>query len=350
MITRTCQIRCLVCHYLATSLGDLEEHGRHAHQRKAPPEVPDDASASDELGHSPDPFSLDLTAAPVHPALHVPERDPDFWIDEPTERLLSSIRKRSKKGGIVNVMVSGPTGTGKSSLPNEVAAAWQRPFYSVHCQLVSEVDDWWGTRELSIERGTYFRKAALLDVVETPGAIVLLDEANRTHPENLNALFGFLDHRRKAWIPALHREVSVAPGVIFFITLNEGTDYMGTNAVDRALRDRISYTIRTDYLPREVEVGLLITRTGIDAGAADKLADFARTVRNNPKVDLMVSTRQLLDCAALVKEGLPVPDAVLFSIVNGAPDNVDRRALLQALQITVGVDEAYVYRLWDDDE
>lgn len=350
MVVMTRDISCPRCPYQASSLGDLEGHGRLAHQPEATPRSPAPVTAPDRMVHSADRFSLDLTAAPIHPALLVPERDPNFWIDRPTKRLLHSINERSKRGGIVTVMVSGPTGTGKSSLPNEVAASWCRPFYTVHCQLVSEVGDWWGTKELSVERGTYFQKAALLDAVETPGCIILLDEANRTHPENLNALFGFLDHRRRAWIPDLHREVSVAPGVVFFVTLNEGADYVGTNMVDRALRDRISCTIQTDYLPKEIEAGLLVKRTGIDHGSACKLVEFARTVRNNPKLDIKVSTRQLLECSALAKEGLPLCDAVLFSIVNGTLQDLDRRALLQALQMTGEVQEAYAERLWDDDE
>lgn len=344
------QIQCPRCPYQASSLGDLGDHGSHAHQPEASAEGPGDAPASYQIIPSADPFSLALTTAPAHPALRVPERDPDFWIDTQTGRLLRAIRERSKRGEVVNVMVSGPTGTGKSSLPEEVAACWQRPFYTAHCQLVSEVDDWWGTRELSVSQGTYFQKAALLDAVETPGCIILLDEANRTHPENLNALFGFLDHRHRAWIPALHREVSVAPGVVFFVTLNEGTEYFGTNPVDRALRDRISYAVRTDYLPIEVEAGLLVARTGINTGTARNLTEFAATVRHNPKLDLMVSTRQLLECSALVKEGLSLSDAVLFAIVNGASEEPDRRALLQALQVSGEIHEAYVETFRDDDE
>ncbi len=276
--------------------------------------------------------------------------DSTFWIDEQVERFLLAVVKRSQRGEIANVLLVGPTGAGKSSLPREFAARWQRPFFTMHCQMITEQGDWWGSREMSPERGTYFQRTALLDAVETPGCVILLDEANRTHPENLNALFGFLDHRRRAWIAALHREVTVAPGVVFFVTLNEGIDYVGTNAVDRALKDRISSTIRLGYPPRKVETDILVKRIGVDFETAGDLVELACTIRQNPKLGLVISTRQLLECATLLKEGLSFHDAVMFAIVNGAEENVDRKAILQAVQFTGDLSEAYAQCRWDDEE
>ncbi|MFH1141178.1 MAG: AAA family ATPase [Chloroflexota bacterium] len=346
----TRSIPCPRCDYLAFTLLDLEVHGKRAHER-----------TDDRPGHV---FgSVDhQEAQPVearwktvgigagHPALAIPEPDPTFWVEPQVTKFLYAVGARTRRGAIVNVLLVGPTGSGKSSLPREFAANWQRPFFTIHCQLITEQEDWWGTREMSPEQGTYFRKAALVDAVETPACVILLDEANRTHPENLNSLFGFLDHRRSAWIPALHREVAVAPGVAFFVTLNEGLDYVSTNPIDRALRDRISSTVRLDYLPVKMETSLLVKRIGIDLETAGNLVEFARTVRKNPKLGAVISTRQLLECAALVKEGLSPQDAVLFAIVNGAMEDCDRKAMLQSLQVVAGVDEAYVPRRRDEDE
>lgn len=279
-----------------------------------------------------------------HPALFVPEADPSFWVDELVARFLHSVADRSRKGEIVNILLVGAAGTGKSSLPKEFAATWGRPLFTMHCQLVTEPADWWGSKEMSTEKGTYFQRAALVDAVETPGAVILLDEANRTHPENLNVLFGLLDHRRRVWVPALCREVVVAPGVMFMVTLNEGMEFVGTSPIDRALRDRISNTVRLGFLPGSVEASILVERTRIDEGAARRLVEFASTVRRNPKLGIGVSTRQLLECAALMKEGLPPNEAVLFAIVNAAEDELTRQALLQALQLTGEVREAYAER------
>ncbi len=75
----------------------------------------------------------------------------------------------------------------------------------------------------------------------------------------------------------------MAPGVLlFFITLNEGYEYVGTNPVDEALRDRMTYSIRMSYVPKRVETSILVKRTSVDDDTAGELNDFARTKHRNP--------------------------------------------------------------------
>lgn len=285
-----------------------------------------------------------------HPALMVPEPDPLFWTASKVDRLLFHLGRLAKNGERLNVLLTGAKGTGKTSLPQEFAAAHQFPFFTVHCQLIAEVNDWWGSKELSVERGTYFEKAAFLDAVETPGCVILLDEANRTHPENLNALFGLLDHRRSTFVPYLKREVVVAEGVVFFVTLNLGLEYMGTVGLDEALRDRMTYSIPMQYPPKRHEKAILEARTGVSEDVSERLCEFAQRVRRNPQQSIPVSTRQLLGAAKLVVEGMTLPEAVQFGVVNGLGDGVDRQALLQALQVIGPVNDAYVEGQAEDDD
>lgn len=343
-MVRLAGIACPRCDFQASSLFDLELHAATSHcpDRDALP-----GAASLRTAPLPDRIPA---FAPASEPMAVPETDRTFWVEGRTARFLHAVRRRTERGEIVNVLLVGPTGTGKSSLPRHFAAIARRPFFTMHCQLIVEQEDWWGSREASTARGTYVHKGALVDAIETPGCVILLDEANRTHPENLNTLFGFLDHRRDVWVPLLHREVAVAPGVVFFVTLNEGMDYVGTNGVDRAFRDRIATTIRLDYLPRDVEADVLVKRTGLDKPTAEKLVEFAGITRNNPKLEIAVSTRLLLECAALVSGGLPIRDSALFTIINGAADDTDRKALLQALQMGGLAGEVSIPLRWDDEE
>ncbi len=310
---------------------------------KASPPAPNPAPPAPPPPKAPATPAPDPKASPtLHPALRIPQPDPTFYVDKKTVRLLLAVGNMRNRGEVVNVLLTGHKGTGKTSLPSEFAASWGAPIFIQPCQLIAERDDWWGSQELSPEKGTYFQQAAFLDAVETPGCVVLLDEANRTHPENLNALFGFLDHRRSAYVPQLKREVHVAEGVVFFVTLNEGFSYVGTAPIDEALRDRMTYTIRMTYVPTQVEAEVIATRTGVDQNTAGMLAEFAKHVRGDPKLELPISTRQLLGAANLVKDGMPINDAVLFAVVNGLGEDVDRQTLLQALQIVGGVEEARV--------
>lgn len=290
--------------------------------------VPEDAPAADAPKH--------------HPAIVVPAADPTFWVPDEIPQLWHANERDREAGAIVNYGLRGPKGTGKTSLPREYAAAYGLPFHKVECALITEPGDWWGSKELDVKRGTFFRTAAFLHAVETPGCVVLLDEANRTHPENLNSLFGLLDDNRRAWVPQLGREVRVAPGVTFFLTLNEGFQYVGVNPVDAALADRVNFWIGMKYPPKDTEVSLMVARTGVGQALAEQLGELAQTVRRNPKIGATISTRQLLRTARLVTGGLPLNMAVMFGIVNGLGDDVDRTALLQALQIIGGIDAAWV--------
>jgi nitric oxide reductase NorQ protein len=357
------QIPCTHCPYEAASDQDLAGHMGHAHPgqdggtapEKPPPEAKPESTLADwdkVIQRAGKPPEVEPAAPPLPTTLAVPEPDDTFWVDDKVVRLLHTMGRISQKGNVLNILLTGPKGTGKTSLPKEFAATQGRPFFTVHCQLIAERDDWWGSKELSLDRGTYFERAAFLDAVETEGCDILLDEANRTHPENLNALFGFLDHRRSAWVPQLKQEVKVAAGVVFFITLNEGYEYVGTNPIDEALRDRMTYSVRMSYVPKRVEMSILVKRTSLDEEIAGKLTEFARSVRRNPKIGVPISTRQLLGAASLIVEGMPIQDAVKFAVVNGMGEDVDRSALLQALQIIGKVDDAYVSQepQGDDDE
>jgi nitric oxide reductase NorQ protein len=136
--------------------------------------------------------------------------------------------------------------------------------------------------------------------------------------------------------------VKVAPGVVFFACMNEGGEYIGTNPMDKAIRERFTRTIRLTWPPMKAEAKVLRNRTGVDQDVADKLARFARDVRRNPKVGCTPSTRQLLVAAQDAKEGLPIQEAVLYSIINDLDEGTDRTALLQHLQVIGKVDEAFV--------
>lgn len=201
-----------------------------------------------------------------------------------------------------------------------------------------------------MEKGTFYEQARYVDALETPRCVIINDEPNRCHPEVLNTNFPLWDWRRAAWVPDLHRMVRVAPGVVFFAAMNEGAEYIGTNPMDKAIRQRFTRTIRLTWPPMRIEARILVKRTGCDKETAEKLAKFARDVRRNPKVGCVPSTRQLLVAAQDVAEGAPIQDAVMYSIINDLDESADRKALLQHLQVIGNVDEAFVEGREEEDE
>ena len=262
-------------------------------------------------------------------SLPVPLEEEGFWIAARNQERLGRIALRSERGEQVNVLIRGPKGCGKTTLARVFAARWGRPFYEVHCGSFVDAEQWFGKDRLNGGE-TWYRKARFIHAVETPGCVVLLDEINRAHPEVLNAILGLLDWRRAMWSDDLTYEVCVAPGVIFFATINEGEDFYGVNPLDAAVRDRFPRTVRLDYPPRREEASILHAH-GLSLRLSEKLTDFAHTLRKAGR-PVPVSTRQLLVAAEEICEGASLREAVETSVIFGIDDVSLEKVALQALQ------------------
>jgi len=357
-------IPCPYCPYEAWSEQDLTNHKRDIHgegvekegEGSAPQEdtsavepVPEIQNSKLEKQEAEEEKPEERTDLP--PGIFIPKPQPAFWVSDKITRELYIIQKISDRGEPVNIKIIGPSQVGKTTLGWEFAAATKRPCFEVHWGMYQEPGEVWGKDRLSMEKGTYYEQARYVDALETPLCVVILDEPNRCHPEVLNTNFALWDWRRAAYVPDLKRMVKVAPGVVFFACMNEGAEYIGTNPMDKAIRERFTRTIRLKWPPMKVEAQILRDRTGVDKEVSEKLATFARDVRRNPKVGFAPSTGALLVAARDVAEGLPIQEAVMYSLINDLDETADRQALLQHLQIIGSIDEAFVNdRQEDDDE
>jgi len=340
---------CPYCPYVGWSEEDLDKHKQFVHGEVPEPkaeEAPQEEAQEVKMENT----QVPEEGTDLPPGIFVPKPQPDFWVSERTARELYIIGKLSDRGEPVNVKVLGPAGVGKTSLGWEFAAAYLRPCFEVHWGMYQEPGEVWGKDRLSMEEGTFYEQARYVDALETENCVIILDEPNRCHPEVLNTNFALWDWRRAAWVPDLRRMVRVAQGVVFFACMNEGAEYIGTNPMDRAIRERFGRTIRLTWPPMKVEAQILCKRTGVDKETAEKLARFARDIRRNPKVGCAPSTRQLLVAAQDVAEGLPIQEAVMYAIINDLDETTDRQALLQHLQIIGSVDEAFVEGREEDDD
>jgi len=261
--------------------------------------------------------------------LTVPPDEAGFWVSTRNLERLGRVANRSQTGECVNALIRGPKGCGKTTLARVFAARWGHPFYEVHCGSFVDAEQWFGKDRLTAGE-TWYRKARFIHAVETPSCVVLLDEINRAHPEVLNAILGLLDWRRSMWSDDLTYEVRVAPGVVFFATLNEGEEFYGVNPLDAALRDRFPRTIRLDYPPKSEEATILRDH-GLSARMAGKLTEFAHTLRRTAR-PVPVSTRQLLVASEEILDGATLREAVETSVIFGIDDPAHEKAAMQALQ------------------
>ena len=243
--------------------------------------------------------------------LAVPEPDDHFFLPEAVVENINRISLLSKHHP-VNVLVVGKQGCGKSTLVRQFAARNNRPLATFQIGLLSEPGQLFGEHALK-DGETYYRKFLFPDAIQTPGCVIHLEEINRPeHPKALNMLFSVLSEDRRIYTDELDH-IRVADGVVFFATLNEGDEFIGTEMLDAALRDRFYVTL-LDYLPPEVETQVLCLKTIIDEADAQTIVNVAGKLRDNPRDPMVVSTRHTLMIAEMVSVGATIEQAFTGSL------------------------------------
>jgi nitric oxide reductase NorQ protein len=210
------------------------------------------------------------------------------------------------------VLVAGKQGCGKSTMVRQFAARNKRPLANFQIGILSEPGQLFGEHRLKDGR-TYYQEFLFPQAIQTPGCVIHLEEINRPeHPKALNMLFSVLSQERRVWTDELGM-LKVAEDVVFFATLNEGEEFVGTEMLDAALRDRFYVTL-LDYLPPDVETDVLHLKAGIDKADAQTIVNVANQLRRNTQEPIVVSTRHSLMIAELVAVGASVRDAFIYSL------------------------------------
>jgi len=247
---------------------------------------------------------FDLTSA-------IPEKEKNFFLNEHEIKTLGRIDQLSKKHP-VNILVTGRQGCGKSTMVKQFAAKNKRPLATFQIGILSEPGQLFGDHRLK-DGETYYQQFLFPQAIQTPGCVIHLEEINRPeHPKALNMLFSILSDDRQVWIDELGL-LKVAEGVVFFATLNEGDEFVGTEMLDAALRDRF-YSMYMDYLPSDVEMKVLHLKTGIDDAEALTIVNIANQLRGNSQEPIIVSIRHTLMIAELVAIGASVQEAFVNSL------------------------------------
>jgi len=260
----------------------------------------------------------------------VPEDDPFYYASAETLSFLDKIQRISAKHP-VNVLVIGKQGCGKSSLVRQYAAVHRLPLATFQIGILSEPGQLFG--EYALENGeTKYKQFLFPQALQTPNCVIHLEEINRPeHPKALNMLFSILSDDRQVWMDELGL-LRVADGVTFFATLNEGEEFVGTELLDPALRDRF-YVISMDYLPNDVEIEVLEKKTGVTRAQAVEIIDVVNSLRGNPDLLVDVSTRKALMIAEMIAAGGSLREAISSSLQT---DKATLESVLLSLHVKLG--------------
>jgi cobaltochelatase CobS len=230
-----------------------------------------------------------------------------------------------------NVWLAGPAGTGKSSLPAQVAARASRPFTHIAFQRAVEPADLIGGNGL-VNGSTQWVDGVLIAAIRRPGMVILLDEITFAPPGLLGMLHTLLAERY-AQLPT-GELVRCADGVCFVMADNtcgygdESGIYAGTTMSNAALVDRMARLVVVDYLPADLESRALANHTGAPLPACERVVAFTGSARKLAGFDgrPLSMRRQIAFVEMVFHDGFTVPESFEDCILTRLPD-AERAAL-----------------------
>jgi MoxR-like ATPase len=211
------------------------------------------------------------------------------------------------------VMLTGPTGCGKTRLVEHVGALLDRPVVTISCHDDLTSADLVG--RFLVSGGDVVWQDGPLTRAVRDGAICYLDEVVEARHDSLAVLHSLTDHRRTLYLDRAG-DVVVAPDG-FMLVCSYNPAYRSTlKDLKPSFRQRF-VTLAMTYLPAEREAEVLVTETGVDAEVAARLVRCAAAMRNADEVLHLEppSTRTLVTAAHLVASGVSERDAAEVCIL-----------------------------------
>ena len=222
-----------------------------------------------------------------------------------------------------NIMMTGQAGCGKTLAAKSIINALDRPEFYFNLGATQDPRSTLiGNVHYNKEKGTYFSESLFVKAIQTPNAIILLDELTRAHPDAWNILMTVLDYgQRYLRLDEADGQatVKVADGVTFVATANIGNEYTATRQLDKALHDRFT-VIEVDLLDEAEEFGLLnYMFPTVDSDSLNNVAKITSLTRvealsENARIASGVSTRTSVEIAGLLFDGFSLLEAADITI------------------------------------
>jgi len=234
----------------------------------------------------------------------VPIADSDYVVQKQEAALLVAGIEDGDKS-----LLTGPTGSGKSSLVKYVCAKLNRPFIRINMSGDIESASLFGMLTAG-GGGTHWKDGAITEACKF-GALCLVDEWELMPPEismgmqNLLEDGGYLYLKEK---PGTSADRTVNPDTHFRLvfagnTVGQGDTtgaFSGVGIQNSATIDRFTNTVRLGYLDQRHEISIITSKSNIAKDVATKMVRVAALVRNaydSGKVGLTMSPRTLINWA-----------------------------------------------------
>lgn len=236
-----------------------------------------------------------------------------------------------------NILLKGPTGSGKTKLAETLSETIETPMYQVNCSVDLDAESLLGFKTIQTnsegQQEIVFIDGPVIKAMKE-GHILYIDEINMAKPETLPILNGVLDYRRKLTNPFTGEVVKAKPGFNVIAAINEG--YIGTLPMNEALKNRF-VVIQVDYIDGDTLGNVIKEQSQLDDdNLISRIIKFNEDLRTMTKQGQIseeaASIRALIDLSDLATI-MPIERAIQRTIIDKLEDEREQQAIINAVEL-----------------
>ncbi|PTY78804.1 hypothetical protein B5V89_08640 [Heyndrickxia sporothermodurans] len=229
-----------------------------------------------------------------------------------------------------NILLKGPTGSGKTKLAETLSSLLNQPMQSINCSIDLDAEGLLGYKTIAQEKNQSkieFVSGPVINAMKK-GHLLYIDEINMARPETLPILNGVLDYRRQITNPFTTEVVKADSNFGVIAAINEG--YVGTVPLNEALKNRF-IVINVPYIQGETLKNVLLSQSQLkNEELINKFVTFSSDLISQAQMGKIseeaASIRALIDTCDLALF-LPPLRAIQRGIIDKLEDERERAAI-----------------------